>query len=358
MKTTVIAGFLFLITFFGVYHLISVTPENSSTANAQQEKTSRADRKGWQKGVGYGWIWGEDDEVGAFNAMTDETRAAALRLGKTGKVYDLGITYSRNSFRWHGHSPGEVMTFRSPEGVGRQKDHDFVLPENFPSLTRWHSCALFMNDNVATQIDGFAHITEGADNHWYNGFKVSDWGGDFGVRKCDATTIPPVVARGVMLDIAGLKGVDALEAGYGISPQDIDAAMNAQQIKLLPGDCVFVRTGTLRYWATDGADHDKIALHDSAGITLETAKYLVEQFGAIMIGSDTSGLEQQPAKQGSTAPFPCHHYLLVEQGVHIAEFHYLEELARDKVYEFCYVASTNKIAGTTSGFAMRPLAIR
>ncbi|MBO62604.1 MAG: cyclase, partial [Candidatus Marinimicrobia bacterium] len=126
----------------------------------------------------------------------------------------------------------------------------------------------------------------------------------------------------------------------------------------LPGDCVFVRTGTLRYWATDGADHEKISKHDLAGITLATAKYLVEQYGAMMIGSDTSGLEQQPAPEGSKTFIPVHNYLLVEQGVHIAEFHYLEDLAKDKVYEFCYVASTNKIAGTTAGFTMRPVAMK
>jgi kynurenine formamidase len=314
--------------------------------------------KGWKKGVGWGWIWGKDDEVGAFNAMTDESRASALRIAKSGKVYDLGITYSRNSFIWPGHNPGEIMTFRSPEGVTRQKDHDFTFPAVNPIGNRWHSCALFVNDNVATQIDGLAHITVGKDNHWYNGFKESDWGGNFGVRKCDATTIPPVVARGVMLDIAGLKGVDALESEYGITPEDIDAAMAAQKVKILPGDCVFVRTGTLRYWATDGADHEKISKHDLAGITLATAKYLVEQYGAMMIGSDTSGLEQQPAPKGSKTFIPVHNYLLVEQGVHIAEFHYLEDLAKDKVYEFCYFASTNKIAGTTAGFTMRPVAMK
>ncbi len=53
-----------------------------------------------------------------------------------------------------------------------------------------------------------------------------------------------------------------------------------------------------------------------------------------------------------------HKYLLVEQGVHIGEFHYLEDLSRDKVYEFCYLAAVNKIAGTTAGFTLRPLAMK
>ncbi len=313
--------------------------------------------KGWKKGIGWGWIWGPEDEVGSLNAMTDASRAAALRLARNGKVADLGITYNRNSFKWPGHSPAEIMTFRSPEGVARQKDNDFTAPEVNPIGTGWHSCALFINDNVATQIDGLAHITAGKDHHWYNGFKEADWGGNFGIRKCDATTIPPIVARGVLLDIAGLKKVDALPSGYGISPQDVDAALAAQHIELLPGDCVFFRTGTLRYWGPDGADHEKISEHDSAGITLETAKYLIEEFGAMMIGSDTSGLEQAPAPAGSNTFIPVHNYLLVEQGVHIAEFHYLEDLARENVHVFCYVATTNKIAGTAAGFTMRPIAM-
>ena len=314
--------------------------------------------KGWRAGVGWGWIWGKEDEVGALNAMTNETVRDAMRLASQGKVYDLGITYSRNSYKWHGHSPGEVLMFRSPEGEKRQLDLPFMQPDANPQGLGWHSCALFINDNVATQIDGLGHVTIGIDNHWYNGYKESDWGGNFGVRKCDATTIPPIVARGVMLDIAALHKVDALPAHYGITPRDIDRARRAQKIQLRPGDVVLVRTGTLRYWDKDGANHKKVAEHDSAGITLTTAKYLVEKFGAIMIGSDTSGLEQSPAPDGSDVFVPVHKYLLIEQGVHIAEFHYLEDLSRDKVYEFCYVASTNKIAGTTAGFTMRPLAIR
>lgn len=314
--------------------------------------------KGWKKGQGWGWIWGPDDEVGALNAMSPATVLASLRLVRQGKVYDLGVTYSRASYKWPGHSPCEVITFRSPEGVKRQADHEFIAPEVNPSGQAWHSCALFINDNVGTQIDGLGHVTVGDDNHWYNGFKEADWGGNFGVRKCDATTIPPIIARGVMLDIAALHGVAVLPRSYAITPQDVDRALEVQGIKLAPGDVVLFRTGTLAYWGAEGADIETLREHDSAGITLETARYLVEDFGAMMIGSDTSGLEVNPAPAGSDTFIPVHKYLLIEQGVHIGEFHNLEDLARDKVYEFCYVAMVNKIAGTTAGFALRPIAIR
>ncbi len=314
--------------------------------------------RGWIEGKGWGWIWGDDDEIGSLNAMGPSTIRAAMNIAQEGVVYDLGVRYGRNSYKWPGHSPCEVMTFRGPEGVKRQADQPFALPDVNSSGQGWHSCALFISDNVATQIDGLGHVTIGEDNHWYNGYREADWGGNFGVRKCDATTIPPIVARGVLLDIAGARGADALPSGYAITPSDIDAAIQRQHVVLRPGDVVLIRTGVLRYWGEDGADVDRLAEHDSAGITLPTARYLVEHFGAIMIGSDTSGLEVNPAQQPADSFIPVHRYLLIEQGVHIAEFHYLEDLARDKVYEFCYIAMTNKIAGTTAGFTMRPIAIR
>src|SRR5687768_4073521 len=247
--------------------------------------------KKWEKGKGWGWVWGKEDEVGALNEMTDASRLAAMRSVQQGKAYDLGIVYDRNSYKWPGHSPGEIISFRTPEGVKRQKDSPALVTQN-PSKTAWHSCALFMNDNVATQIDGLGHATEGDDDHWYNGFKESDWGGNWGVRKCDGTTIPPIIARGVMIDVAGHKGAEALPSNYAITIEDLKGALQKQGTTLKPGDVVLIRTGTLRYWGEAGNDTEgKIKQHDSAGLNLESAKWLVEENGSMMIVSDTSGLE-------------------------------------------------------------------
>lgn len=318
--------------------------------------------KKWRQGIGWGWVWGEQDEVGALNEMTDASRLAALHTVKQGRVFDLGVTYDRNSFKWPGHSPGEIMTFRSPEGVKRQGD--LPLAQASARGTAWHSCALFMSDNVATQIDGLCHATEGTDNHWYNGFREADWGGDWGPRKCDASTIPPIVARGVMIDVAGSQGVRVLPPHYEITVDDLQAALAKQKTKLQPGDVVLIRTGAIQFWQ-DLKDRQQLAAHDSAGLSLAGARWLVEQQGAMMIGSDTSGLEYSPAAADAEAYIkthgsfmPVHNYLLIEQGVHIAELHYLEELAKENVYEFCYLCSTAKIRGTTAGFALRPIALR
>ncbi|CAN5715873.1 cyclase family protein [soil metagenome] len=336
----------------------STSPEPLAQEPKQQPSVQEV--QGWTQGKGWGWVWGPDDEVGSLNAMTDASRAAAMALAHRGEVFDLGLNFSRQSFKWPGHNPTEVMTFRSPDRIASMKDPDAPPDAINTDRVFWHSCALFISDNVGTQIDGLGHIAVGADHHWYNGFKTSEWGGDFGIRKCDASTIPPIIARGVLIDVAAYKRVEALAGQTVITAQDLQETLAWQGVELQVGDVVLVRTGTGRFWGEDGADHDRIAEHDSAGPDLEATRWLVEQRGAMMVGSDTSGYEVSPPPDplATGAVIPVHKYLLVEQGVHIAEFHYLEDLSAAKIYEFCYIAATNKIQGTTAGFALRPIAVR
>jgi kynurenine formamidase len=329
-----------------------------AVASAPAESVQPPAIPGWRKGKGWGWIWGKDDEVGSLNALTNQSRAAALALAARGEVFDLGLNYSRRSYKFSGHSPGEILTFRSPDGIDRMNDPDKPPTEGNADHVLWHSAALFISDNVATQIDGLAHITAGQDYHWYNGFTEADWGGDWGPRKCDASTIPPIIARGVLIDVAGFKKQDALPGHTRISVQDLQDTLAWEGVSLAPGDVVLVRTGTARFWGADGADHAKIADHDSAGPDLEATKWLVEEHGAIMVGSDTSGYEHSPALNSPGTGIPVHRYLLVDQGVHLGEFHYLEALSSSKAYTFCYIATIAKIKGAAAGFALRPIALR
>lgn len=324
----------------------------ASIAAAQELPT-----KGWTKGKGYGPVYGKDDQVGALNAITDPAHVLrALREVKSGKVYDLGVRLDRSSFKWPGHSPTEILSFRSPDGLRRGKDlKPFV---SNPNKVAFNSCALFISDNLGTQIDGFAHITHGEDAQVYNGFKIREIGTDFGLLKNDADSIPPIVGRAVMIDVAAWKGVDALPSNFAIGSKELQAALGKQATDIQPGDIVLVRTGTLRYWGDTGSDHETLAKHDSAGITLEAAKWLVEQKGAVMVGSDTSGLEVGVDPALPNHVIPVHEYLLLDQGVHVLEFHNLEQLARDKVYRFTYIAMTNRLKGTVAGTALRPIAIQ
>ena len=157
---------------------------------------------GWQKGTGYGWVYGPDDEVGALNAITGPDHVLrAVQEISTGKVYDLGVLLDRTSYKWLGHSAIEVMSYRTPARTFQDEEPIFP-PEINPAKLGWHSCAVFISDNVGTQIDSLGHIVIGNDQHWYNGFREETYGGDFGIRRADADTIPPIIARAVLIDVA------------------------------------------------------------------------------------------------------------------------------------------------------------
>jgi kynurenine formamidase len=109
-----------------------------------------------------------------------------------------------------------------------------------------------------------------------------------------------------------------------------------------------------------GANEDEIAKADSAGLTVSGAKWLVEEKGALAVGTDTSGIEVLPPKEqldDGTSFNPVHVYLLARQGVHILEYHNQVDLAKDKVYKFAYILGVNKIKGATAGTALRPIGI-
>ena len=251
--------------------LVYLALGSSAVFEQNELKAQEPAVRGWKQGQGWGWIWGKQDEIGSLNAVTPAMVLKAVSLVKQGKVYDMGVTYDRTSFKWPGHSPGEILMFRTPEGVKRQKDLDFTLPGVNPAGLGWHSAALFISDNVATQIDGLGHITSGEDNHWYNGFKEADWGGNWGIRKADVTTIPPMVLRAVLVDVAGFKKVEALAGGTTITADDLKKTLEWEKVDIRPGDAVFIRTGTLRYWGATGSDHEKLRAPIHGGINLAAA---------------------------------------------------------------------------------------
>jgi kynurenine formamidase len=322
--------------------------------------------KRWQRGKGWGAVWGPGDTRGVLNELSPELAKKALSLAKQGKVYDLGLSYDRRSYKWPGHSPGEILTFRSQHGEYAQRDLDFVVDPKVNGLkTSFASCALFVSDNVATQLDSLGHISIGAGNDavYYNGHKAGDVVGNWGLMKMSAEGIPPIVAPATMIDVAGFVGKDPLPSSFAIGPDILRQALAKQGVDVEPLDVVLIRTGTAAIWLKGdgvGANQEDVAKADSAGITVAAAKWLVEEKAALMIGSDTSGLEVSPAADQlpeGTSFVPVHHYLIPTQGMHILEYHNQEDLAKDKVYKFCYVVGINKFRGATAGTALRPIAI-
>lgn len=314
------------------------------------ERSAELDR--WEPGEGWGWIWGDDDERGALNALGPETVLDALELVTEGRHYDLGVLIDRESYLSPFHVGTEVLAYRTPDGLLKEEFADLGAEDG----VSYNTSMVVVSDHAGTQIDGLCHATFGEDRHWYNGFTDEEDGRDFGPRRAGAHGIPPIINSAVLIDVAKDQGVENLEPHTGVDPEDLQSALDSQGTEIRPGDAVFVRTGVMRHWGEVGADHDRIAEPDTAGLTLASARWLVEENGAIVVGADNSTVEVVPPVDGDLAA-PVHKYLLVDQGVHMGELHYLEDLSADDVHRFCYIALTPKVRGTTGGFALRPIAL-
>jgi hypothetical protein len=248
--------------------LAAPTVQRSAGAQDSPEVTPQK----WEKGKGWGWVWGDDDELGNLNELGPDLTKKALSLVKEGRVYDLGLTYKRSSYKFAGHNPGEIISFRTPTGMLNQKDLDFVRSEEDNSLnTTFTSNALFISDNVATQIDALGHIFEGDPPHAYNGHRYEDIQSDWGLLKMGAETIPPIVAPATMIDVAKSAGEDPLPESYAIGPDRLQKALDEQGVDIDPLDVVLVRTGTAGVWMEGngvGANEEEMAKVDTAGLTV------------------------------------------------------------------------------------------
>ena len=189
-------GFLAQAAAFGLTAAAAVgllgAPTTQKSALAQDSPPEVTPKK-WEKGKGWGWVWGDDDELGNLNELSPELALKALSKVEEGNVYDLGLAYDRRSYKFVGHSSGEIMSFRTPEGLllhPGDKELAFVEEDNSLNTT-WSSNALFISDNVATQIDALGHIYEGDPPRAYNGYRSEDIQSDFGLLKLGADTIPP-----------------------------------------------------------------------------------------------------------------------------------------------------------------------
>lgn len=307
--------------------------------------------------------WGSNDQVGALNDISQIDVLNAVRLIKEGKVYDLETIRFKGMPVWPGHPGFDLLVYASPSGRQNMVKSDYTAAFNWYSKGGWldknvneynvgaNTEVLIGPLHMGTHIDGFSHITVGEDNHWYNGYNEKEHFSNFGPLKADIASIPPIILRGVLLDIAGYKDVPHLQPGEGITVQDIIECAKWEGIELKKGDAVMMRTG--ERWP-------EMDLCPGAGLTIEGARYLVEEKKATVLGDDQVSFENFPPNATSSFPghvHPVHHYLLIQQGVHIIELVQLDELAKDKAYEFCFFAAPSKIKGAT-GMYVRPVAMR
>jgi kynurenine formamidase len=292
-----------------------------------------------------------ENEMGPIRSLPPEQILRAARLVRHGRVIDLAASRFPHMPIFPGHPSFQVMTYRSPRGIRVAGDQPWGGHND--ACLGYMSELIMGTSHSGAHIDALAHMTVGDDDHWYGGATADEHLGDFGPIRADGSKLPPIFTRGVLLDVPGHRGLDALPSGEPVSASELQAIAAANGISIEPWDVVLVRTGIMRYWP----DRDRMAEHRGAGPDITAARWLVEQ-GVVATGSDTETYEVQPAPDPGTPsnPQPVHTHLLIEHGVYILESLDLEELAREQIYEFLFVALPVKIVGST-GSMVDPVAI-
>ena len=292
--------------------------------------------------------WGPADEIGALNLMTDRSRAAVLSRVAGGKVYDLSVEYFNGMPSWYlaGDPLYQIWMTHSPRGTAVDDPMKVGAAQN--AKVAYTGDAVSMYTHTGTHIDALNHF--GLHGKVWNGFSADEHLGDRGWNRVGVEKFPPIVARGVLIDVAAYKGVTMLPDSYSITPDDLRGALARQGTRLEPGDVVFVRGGRMTAWP----DVQRYVLNQP-GLGLPGAKWLVEEQGAMAIGGDNLSLEHFPV-HGDSNWIPVHTYLLAQKGVPIIEVVYLEELARDRVYEFALIAAPLKWRGASAA-PFRPIAL-
>jgi kynurenine formamidase len=202
---------------------------------------------------------------------------------------------------------------------------------------------------VGTQFDGFAHQTIG--DSMYNCFKVSEVSSRTGFTKLGIHNVGAIVTRGVLIDVAALKGVDMLPDRYEITVQDLQGALSKAGVTLQRGDAVVIHSGWGKLWGKDSVRYRA----GNPGIGVAAAEWLARQ-RPILVGADTPPVEVSPNPDPQLS-LPVHQIMLVVNGIHTLENMKLDELALKRVYEFAFVIEPLKIQGGT-GSTVAPIAIR
>ena len=280
--------------------------------------------------------WGAEDQRGAANRITPAKVIQARDLIRQGRVYQLGRVYEAGmplpaTRHYSLHIPQAYVASGSNQGVY----HDEVVSAEI--------------GQVGTQFDGLGHF--GIGELFYNGNRRADFAQPGGLTKLGIENVGPIFTRGVLIDVAGLKGVPQLAGGYEITVADLKAALTRQKVQITPGDVVVIHTGWGALWMKDNAKY----LATAPGIGLAAGQFLADA-EVVVVGADNSAIDVSPNPNPSLA-VPVHQLLIARNGIYLHENLVTEELARDSVYEFAYVFSPLRLKGAT-GSPGNPIAVR
>lgn len=289
--------------------------------------------------------WGDDDERGTLNLITDEVVRRAVACARTGRRFPLAIPLSEDGPQT-GMIPGRVNPQRTMLTVNTPFSGD-------PGTVCFNDDAVTMGLQAATHWDSLAHVTY--DGRLYNGFGAATVT-DAGAGRCGADKIGSLVTRGVLLDVARARGAARLEPGYGITPADLDAAVELAGVAVSAGDAVLLRTGQMQLLHAGDRRHYPFP---SPGPVMRCAVWFRDHEVAA-VATDTLPFEALPGDPPDVF-MPLHLLHLVEMGMLQGQNWDLEALAadcaNDGVYEFLLSATPEPFVGAL-GAPVAPVAIK
>jgi kynurenine formamidase len=203
--------------------------------------------------------------------------------------------------------------------------------------------------HVGTHIDALGHFTIG--DHMYGNNSADELVGDYGLHQLGVEHIPPIITRGVCIDVSGLDGGDHLTAGRVVSSEDLRNWCERSGVGIETGDAVFINTGWGRFFMADNAKY----VAGEPGLDVDAAKWLTAQ-NVVIVGADNMAVEVLPSPDHPKSIMPVHQHCLVEAGVNLIENIVLDELVAEGITEFCFVVLPVKFKGAT-GSPVRPVAI-
>lgn len=279
--------------------------------------------------------WGINDERGSANHMKPETILRSIKLVKKGIKIELGhiLSASMPVFGTRSFNLNTKRTMVYPQSNNRGSNEEYVTGEM---------------GQLGTQFDGFAHQTIGGS--MYNCFKLDEIATRNGFTKLGIENVGTLITRGVLIDIAGLKGVDMLPENYEITSTDIQQALVKQNLEIVPGDAIIIHTGFGKLWNKDNARFTRT----QPGIGANAALWLAKK-DPMLVGSDNSAIEINPNPDAKLS-LPVHQIMLVVNGIHLLENMKLDELVKAGVNEFQLIVQPLKMQGAT-GSSVAPVAI-
>ena len=291
--------------------------------------------------------FGPDDQIGMVNLMDSESIRRVMSEIDPHKVFDLAVDYfvGMPSFTLAGDPPYQIWMSHTPAGSIVDDLAGVGSAQN--TLVSYSGDCILMYTHCGTHIDTLNHF--GYNGKVWNGFGADTHLGSRHWSVSGADKHPPLVARGVLIDVATAHGVECLPDSFAIGEKELRDALHRQNCELRVGDIPLIRTGRMTVWP----DQNRYLVQEP-GINREGAEFLAKS-GAMMIGADNVGLETSPSTEEGNWE-SVHTYLLAEAGVPIIEVVNLEELAADRTYTFAFIGACLRLRGAT-GSPIRPMAI-